>query len=84
MNYTLITFSVLTSLGVAAGVTSFSSEPLNAQEIDRATKTGQAVTDTVENDCSDQTWPNFSPSCLRGHNTRVTVRNVNLVASQRR
>jgi hypothetical protein len=30
----------------------------------------------VEKDCSGQTWPNYSTSCLRGHSAKLETRRV--------
>ncbi len=82
MNKVLITCSVLASLGVAAVVTSFASEAVNAQEIGPTSNSSQPLAD--RDDCSSQVWPNFSQSCLKGRNTQVTVRNVNVRMPERR
>ena len=66
MNKTLITFSVLTSLCVAAAVTSFASEAMSAQPPSAAQTTDQLPADPSQSDCSTQVWPRFSQSCLTG------------------
>jgi hypothetical protein len=38
----------------------------------------------VGRDCSQQAWPNFEASCLRGAGSRTTVREARLVTVQRR
>jgi hypothetical protein len=37
----------------------------------------------VGRDCSQQAWPNFEASCLRGAVTKSTVREVRLVTADR-
>lgn len=90
MNKALITFSILTSLCVAAAVTSFASlvnaqenSQENSQEIDTQ-KADPPLASPVQEDCSSQVWPNFSQSCLRGRDIQVTVRNVSVRTPERR
>ena len=37
----------------------------------------------VGRDCSQQAWPNFEASCLRGAGTRAVVRQARLVSADR-
>jgi hypothetical protein len=37
----------------------------------------------VGRDCSQQAWPNFEASCLRGAGTKAVVRQARLVSSDR-
>ena len=37
----------------------------------------------VGRDCSQQAWPNFEASCLRGAGTKAVVRQARLVTSDR-
>jgi hypothetical protein len=37
----------------------------------------------VGRDCSQQAWPNFEASCLRGAGTKVSVRQARLVTADR-
>jgi hypothetical protein len=37
----------------------------------------------VGRDCSQQAWPNFEASCLRGAGTKATVREARLVTADR-
>jgi hypothetical protein len=37
----------------------------------------------VGRDCSQQTWPNFEASCLRGAGTKAMVREARLVTADR-
>jgi hypothetical protein len=94
MNKALITFSILTSLCVAAAVTSFASL-VNAQENSQENfqentqeigtqKADPPLASPVQEDCSSQVWPNFSQSCLRGRDIQVTVRNVSVRTPERR
>jgi hypothetical protein len=37
----------------------------------------------VGRDCSQQAWPNFEASCLRGAGTKVVIRQARLVTADR-
>ena len=37
----------------------------------------------IGHDCSQQTWPNFEPSCLRTAGTRTSVKVARLVTADR-
>lgn len=38
---------------------------------------------TIGKDCSQQAWPNFEASCLRGAGTKSMIREARLVTSDR-
>jgi hypothetical protein len=38
----------------------------------------------VGRDCSQQAWPNFEASCLRGAGSRMVIRDARLVTADRR
>jgi len=39
-------------------------------------KSKRLVIHTIERDCTEQTWPNFSASCLRGSDAKLEPRLV--------
>ena len=84
MNKALMTFSVLTSLCVAAAVTSFASEAMSAQQTGATQTTDQLPAESSQSDCSTQVWPHFSQSCLTGRDVQVKVRNVSASTPERR
>ena len=70
--------AIAISAFIAAAVTVLSgfAPQLEAGEPVALQKTKRLVIHTINQDCTRQTWPNFSASCLRGSDAKLEPRLV--------